>query len=222
MLRPAIAALVTTALVTTGFATTGFATAAPITAALTTTALTTTGTLVGAWLRAAAVAIAPPGAHVEVGVRLVVRPVRHALVVAAGPRQVTLLIKATTLIKAAPRACSGRSARAAALPLRRAATPAGPPWRTLPALVAVVLAATGQAPAARPVGELLGILRSHASCGNNDDDENYNDNYCQDDHELSHRTIQHGVASQGGASEARAAIDADLSRCASTLNLIRG
>jgi hypothetical protein len=30
------------------------------------------------------------------------------------------------------------------------------------------------------------------------------------------------MASQGGASEARAAIDADLSRCASTLNLIRG
>jgi hypothetical protein len=128
-----------------------------------------------------------------------------------------LLIKAATLIKAAPRACSGRSARAAALPLRRAATPAGPPWRTLPALVAVVLAATGRAPAARPVGELVGILRSHASRGNNDDDENYNDNYCQDDHELSHRTIQHGMASQGGASEARAAIDADLSRCASTL-----
>jgi hypothetical protein len=207
MLRPAIAALVTTALVTT--------------------ALTTTGTLVRARLRAAAVAIAPPGAHVGVGVRLVLQPVRRALVVAAGARQVTVLVivrvlvKAAALVKAAPRACSGRSARAA-LPLRRAATPAGPPGRTLPALVAVVLAATGQAPAARPVGELLGILRSHAPRGNNDDDENYNDNYCQDDHELSHRTIQHGMASQGGASEARAAIDADLSRCASTLILIRG
>jgi hypothetical protein len=211
-LRPAIAALTTTALTTTG---------PTITTALTTTALATTGPLVGAWLRAAAVAIAPPGAHVQVGVRVVVRPVRHALVVAAGPRHVTLLVKAAALVKAAPRACSGRSARAA-LPLRRAATPAGPPGMTLPALVAVVLAATGQAPATRPVGELLGILRSHASRGNNDDDENYNDNYCQDDHELSHRTIQHGMASQGGASEARAAIDADLSRCASTLNLIRG
>src|SRR5260370_33657721 len=101
---------------------------------------------------------------------------------------------ATRRIKAAARACSGRPTRAAALPLRRAATPAGPPWRTLPALVAVVLAPTGQAPAARPVGELLGILRPHASRGNNDDDESNNDNYCQDDHQLSHLTIQHRMA----------------------------
>src|SRR5258708_30731235 len=92
---------------------------------------------------------------------------------------------------------------------------------TLPALVArvtVILAATGRAPAARPVGELRGVLGSHAPRGNNDDDDNHDDNYCQDDHELSHRTIQHGMASQGGASEAHVAIDADLSPCASTLS----
>jgi hypothetical protein len=92
---------------------------------------------------------------------------------------------------------------------------------TLVPHIAVVLAAA-ISPAARPVSELLRVLGSHAPRGNNDDDENDNDNYCQDDHELSHRTIQHGMASQSGASEVNAAIDADLSRCASTLIRIRG
>jgi hypothetical protein len=104
------------------------------------------------------------------------------------------------------------------LPLRRPATPAAGCKVTLIAHLAVALAATGRGPSARAVGELVGVLGSHAPDGNNDDDENDNDNCGQDDHELSHRTIQHGMALQGGASEARVAIDADLSRCASTLN----
>jgi len=62
------------------------------------------------------------------------------------------------------------------------------------ALVAVVLPAARGAPAARPVGELLRILGSHAPRGNNDDNENDDDNNGQDDHELGHRTIQHGMA----------------------------
>jgi hypothetical protein len=56
------------------------------------------------------------------------------------------------------------------------------------------------------------MSRPHVPGGQNNDDEDNDDNHYQGNHKLSHRTIQSGMASQCSASEAHAAIDADLTQ----------
>jgi len=62
----------------------------------------------------------------------------------------------------------------------------GPPARLLAAIANITLILAT---------ELVGILGSHVLYGHNDNDEDYHDNHGQDEHELSHRTIQQGMAS---------------------------
>jgi hypothetical protein len=78
-------------------------------------------------------------------------------------------------------------------------------------LVTAALATAGLSPGGGLV-ELVRVLCSHVPRRHNYDDEDYHDNNCKDDHELSHHTIQRGMASWCGAGEAHAAIDAGLSR----------
>jgi len=92
-------------------------------------------------------------------------------------------------------------------------------WTALAAVIALVtatLATTGLATAGLGPGgglvKLVRVLCSHVPRRHNYDDEDYHDNNCKDDHELSHHTIQRGMASWCGAGEAHAAIDAGLSR----------
>jgi hypothetical protein len=133
-----------------------------------------------------------------------VSAIRGALVVATRPLLVTALVKA-----AAP---ARGPVPVAALAPGRPGTPASA--RRLLAVIAritLVVMAARSAPVNRLVGEFVGILGSHVPHGHNDHDEDYHDNYGQDDHELSHRTIQQAWPSQSGASETHAAIDAGLS-----------
>ncbi|HEY2688056.1 MAG TPA: hypothetical protein VGJ50_06430 [Streptosporangiaceae bacterium] len=78
-------------------------------------------------------------------------------------------------------------------------------------LVAAALATAGLGPGGGLV-KLVRVLCSHVPRRHNYDDKDYHDNNCKDDHELSHHTIQRGMASWCGAGEAHAAIDAGLSR----------
>jgi hypothetical protein len=78
-------------------------------------------------------------------------------------------------------------------------------------LVIAALATAGLGPGGGLV-KLVRVLCSHVPRRHNYDDKDYHDNNCKDDHELSHHTIQRGMASWCGAGEAHAAIDAGLSR----------
>jgi hypothetical protein len=90
----------------------------------------------------------------------------------------------------------------------------GMPDRPIPA---VLITPVPPVPAAHATatGPLRGVLwmpRPHVPGGQNNDNEDNHDNYCQANHKLSHRTIQNGMASQCGAGEAHAAIDAGLTQ----------
>jgi hypothetical protein len=90
----------------------------------------------------------------------------------------------------------------------------GMPDRPIPAVVITPVppVPAAHAMAAGPLRGVLWMPRPHVPGGQNNDDEDNHDNYCQGNHKLSHRTIQSGMASQCSASEAHAAIDADLTQ----------
>ena len=79
------------------------------------------------------------------------------------------------------------------------------------ALAPVVSAAAIPAAVARTAREVVRIFRSHVSGGQNQSNEDNHDN-CRANHKLSHRTIQNDMASQCGARETHAAIDAGLTQ----------
>jgi hypothetical protein len=92
--------------------------------------------------------------------------------------------------------------------------PAGPVSAVALAAVAlapVVSAAAVPAAIARTAREVVRIFRSHVSSGQNKSNEDNHDN-CRANHKLSHRTIQNDMASQCGARETHAAIDAGLTQ----------
>ena len=121
--------------------------------------------------------------------------IESGLVVIVATRGRTLVVAAVAVIAALVVATGGRG-RPGPVGGLAARGPAGPRWvprgRT-PAVITritpVPIVADSSA-AAGPVGEFVGIFGAHVTHGHNDNDENYHDNDCQDDHELSHRTIQ--------------------------------
>jgi hypothetical protein len=146
----------------------------------------------------------PPGALLEAAVAVVVPGIGRALVIATWPLLITTLVKATA-------AAAGPDLVASLAPGRPGASASARGLPPVIARVTLVVVAASSAPAIRPVGKFVRILGSHVPHGHNDNDEDYHDNYGQNDHELSHLTIQRAWPSQSGASETHAAIDAGLS-----------
>jgi hypothetical protein len=148
--------------------------------------------LAGRGRRAAEIVMGSSGALVEAPVRVVATAVRRAMAVPAPPLLITALVNAATGagrpgLAASLAPCCGASGRPSSLGGAQGLT-LRPPAAI--AKVTLALVAASLAPAIILVGELLGILGSHVPHGHNDDDEDYHDNDGQDEHELSHRTIQ--------------------------------
>jgi len=121
--------------------------------------------------------------------------------------KITICASSAAILNSLVGAASGRPSGTAAA----AGTTA---WTTLRAVITLVtptLATAGPSPGGGLI-KLVRVLCSHVPRRHNDDDEDNHDNNSKDDHELSHRTIQRGMASWRGAGEAHVAIDAGLSR----------
>jgi len=108
----------------------------------------------------------------------------------------------------------GRPPRLTTLAQARHAVASRRPARPVLAVVVTPVAPGPPVPATvtGALLEVLGILSPHVPGGQNNDDEDNDDNYRQANHKFSHRTIHNGMASQCGASEAHAAIDAGLTQ----------
>jgi hypothetical protein len=111
-------------------------------------------------------------------------------------------------------ATTSRPPRPVILVQAGAAIASGMPDRSAAAVLVtpVMPVPAGHVPATGTLRGALWVLGPPVPGGQNDDNEDNHDNYCQADHKLSHRTIQSGMASQCGASEAHAAIDAGLTQ----------